>query len=340
MADTHATLPHVPATPAASLALPVADRSPRAQHGGVVGGLERSSEVALAGARRRRTPATWLATSSPPPDPLVRDGSPADADLFHLTPSTRWKVKAGTSHVAYHPLEAVWALRSLRAYIVDVIYDSSRYGTGGGEIVWPGRSRVDDDVGVDVVNSIPSEPVTTAELEARLDWVRAAPRDRGRLELIVRRPAIDEREVLAEGMLDGEAGLVGDNWSTKPSSSSSGGGPNPERQLTLMSSRLAGVVARSPERMALAGDQLYVDFDLSIDNAPAGTRLCIGTAVIELTEPPHLGCDKFVARFGREAMRFVNSPLGRQLRLRGANAKIVAPGLVRVGDAVEKLGPI
>ncbi len=143
--------------------------------------------------------------------------------------------------------------------------------------------------------------------------------------------------MLPEGVLDLEAGLVGDNWSTKPSTSSRDGGPNPDRQVTPMNSRIAGLVSRCPERIALAGDQLYVDFDLSVDNLPAGTRLAVGTAVVELSEPPHLGCEKFVARFGPDAMRFVNSPMGRQLRLRGANAKVVTPGTVRVGDRVQKV---
>lgn len=180
-------------------------------------------------------------------------------------------------------------------------------------------------------------PVELSELEDRLDWVRRAPPDGGRVELVVRRPAVDQREVLAEGVLDTGVGLVGDNWSTKASSSTADGGPHPDKQITIMNSRMAAVVARTPERISLAGDQLYIDFDLSLANAPAGTRLAIGTAVLELTEPPHLGCDKFVSRFGLEAMRFVNSPLGRQLRLRGANARVVSPGVVRAGDSVTKL---
>lgn len=197
---------------------------------------------------------------------------------------------------------------------------------------------VDDDGRVDTATVSAPVPVTTVELEAQLEWIRGGPPDRGRLELIVRRPAVDAREVLAEGVLDLDAGLVGDNWASKPSTSSPDGGPHPQRQLTLMNSRVALLVARTSERMPLAGDQLYVDFDLSIANAPAGTRLAVGTAVIELTEPPHLGCEKFVARFGQEAMRFVNSPVGRSLRLRGANAKVVAGGVVRVGDTVTRSG--
>lgn len=206
-----------------------------------------------------------------------------------------------------------------------------------GTIPWLKPDAADNYWAVDTAAPTSIVPITTTELEGQLDWLRASPGDAGRLELIVRRPTVDEREVLAEGVLDLEVGLVGDNWSNKASTSSPDGGPNPDRQLTLMNSRMAGLVSRSPERMPLAGDQLYVDFDLSVDNAPAGTRLAIGAAVVELTEPPHLGCEKFVARFGQEAMRFVNSATGRRLRLRGANAKVVTPGTVRVGDTVDKV---
>ena len=199
-------------------------------------------------------------------------------------------------------------------------------------------ATTDDDWNVDLTAAPAPSPMTTAELEAKLDWIRDSPADGGRLELILRRPAIDQREALAEAVLDREVGLIGDNWHSKPSTSSRDGGPHPDKQLTLMNSRVAGLIARAPERMTLAGDQLYVDLDLSIANAPAGTRLAIGTAIIELTEPPHLGCEKFVSRFGQEAMRFVNSAAGRSLRLRGANAKVVTDGVVRVGDAVTKSG--
>jgi hypothetical protein len=171
---------------------------------------------------------------------------------------------------------------------------------------------------------------TVDELLAGLKHIRSSPTDHGILELIVRRPAENEREVLDEGELDLEVGLVGDRWHL-------GSSPTNDAQLTLMNSRLAGVVAGERERWPLAGDQLYVDFDLSLENAPAGTRLAIGEAVIELTEVPHTGCAKFSARFGTEALKFVNKSPGRELRLRGANARIVTPGTVRVGDAVAKL---
>ena len=181
-----------------------------------------------------------------------------------------------------------------------------------------------------------TEYASPSELEAGLAWIGQSPSQAGRLELIVRRPAEEQREVLDEGVLSCSEGLVGDTWQFRGSTSSPDGGPNPGRQLTLMNSRVAALVARRTDRMQLAGDQLFVDFDLSVENAPPGTRLAIGTAVVELTEEPHLGCAKFVERFGQDAMRFVNSALGRRLRLRGANARVVGPGSIRVGDSVLK----
>ncbi len=180
--------------------------------------------------------------------------------------------------------------------------------------------------------------LTAAELEAGLREVLLSPKDGGALELIVRRPAVGEREVLGEGELSLTDGLVGDNWKARPSSRTPDGSPHPDMQLNVMNARLLALVAGARERWRLAGDQLVVDLDLSHDNLPAGTRLRIGSAVIEVTEQPHTGCKKFVERFGLEAMKFVNTGEGRRLRLRGLNAKVVRPGRVRAGDAVRKLG--
>jgi MOSC domain-containing protein YiiM len=174
------------------------------------------------------------------------------------------------------------------------------------------------------------EHVTDDQLHAGLDHIRSSPADRGTLELIVRRPAENLREVLDEGELDLEVGLVGDRWHL-------GSSPTNDSQLTLMNARLAQTVAGGREHWPLAGDQLYVDIDLSVENLPAGTRLAIGAAVIELTEVPHTGCAKFSARFGTDALKFVNKSPGRELRLRGANARVVVPGTVRVGDEISKL---
>jgi hypothetical protein len=179
--------------------------------------------------------------------------------------------------------------------------------------------------------------LSTAELEAGLEEIRRAPKDEGVLELIVRRPAVNERESLEEAKLDSLEGLVGDSWIRRRSKTTPDGSPNPLMQLNIINSRVTALVAQDKDRWQLAGDQLYLDMDLSEENLPPGTRLSLGSAVIEVTPPPHLGCQKFVARFGLEAMKFVNSPLGRQLHLRGLNAKVVQGGTIRVGDVARKI---
>ena len=179
--------------------------------------------------------------------------------------------------------------------------------------------------------------LTTAELDAGLDAIRASPREAGVLEMLVRRPAVGVREILEEGELDLARGLVGDTWHTRGSRRTPDGSPHPDMQLNIMGSRAAALVAERKDRWALAGDQLFVDLDLSEKNVPAGTRLAVGSAVLEVTAQPHTGCQKFVERFGREAMMFVNSPIGRELHLRGINARVVQPGVIRVGDVVRKI---
>lgn len=178
---------------------------------------------------------------------------------------------------------------------------------------------------------------SAAELEAGLEEIRRSPADNGLLHLIVRRPDINEREVLAEGELDVATGLVGDTWIDRGSSRTADGSSHPDMQLNLMNSRVISLIAGEKERWALAGDQLYVDLDLSAANLPPGTRLAIGSAVIEVTPQPHAGCQKFMARFGAEALKFVNSPLGREFHLRGINARVVQAGRIRAGAAVKKL---
>jgi len=181
--------------------------------------------------------------------------------------------------------------------------------------------------------------LTMEELEAGLDDICKSPRDEGVLQQIVRRPQTGERQVLEEGQLDLIEGLAGDNWKARGSSVTSEGSPHPDMQLTLMNSRVIALVAQAKDRWQLAGDQLFVDLDLSAKNLPPGTRLAVGAAMIEVTAQPHTGCQKFGARFGMDAARFVNSPLGKQLHLRGINARVVRPGVIRVGDAVKKIPP-
>ena len=175
------------------------------------------------------------------------------------------------------------------------------------------------------------------ELTAALDEIRRSPASEGRVELIVRRPAENERESLDVCTLDLDEGLVGDMWRTRGSSRTPDGSANPDAQLTLMNARAAAAITGAPERWQLAGDQFYVDIDLSVENLPTGTRLALGDAVVEVTAEPHTGCAKFSARFGTDALKFVNKSPGRELRLRGVNTRVVTPGNVRVGDAISKL---
>ncbi len=179
--------------------------------------------------------------------------------------------------------------------------------------------------------------LSTAEIEAGLEAVRLSPADGGVLDLIVRRPQSGVRDVLTEGELDMTVGLVGDNWSERPSTRSADGKAHPDMQLNVINTRFIALVAQDRERWQLAGDQLYLDFDLSEENLPVGTRLAIGSAVIAVTDQPHTGCAKFAARFGNDAQKFVMTPVGRAMRLRGLCAKVVQPGVIRQGDAVVKM---
>ena len=182
--------------------------------------------------------------------------------------------------------------------------------------------------------------VTAAELDAGLDHIRQSPKDSGVLLLIVRRPAVDRREVVDEGEIQLDVGLVGDTWPTRPSSRTPDGSPHPERQITIMNSRAVDLISGGAHRWPLAGDQLYVDLDLSLDNLPPGTQLRIGDAILEVTDSPHTGCAKFSARFGSDAIRFVNSREGRHLNLRGIYARVVRSGRIVTGDTVHRFAPI
>ncbi len=154
--------------------------------------------------------------------------------------------------------------------------------------------------------------------------------------MIVARPDVDQRRLVSHGTLVTGEGLVGDNYLERRSSTTEDGRAHPEAQLNLMNSRALDLCARGDrDRWPLAGDQLIVDFDLSVHNIPAGTRLRIGSAVIEVSKKPHSGCAKFAQRFGIDAARWVNSdPV---LRIRGINAMVVEDGTVRPGDRISKL---
>jgi hypothetical protein len=178
--------------------------------------------------------------------------------------------------------------------------------------------------------------LNATELEAGLDEVRRSPKDQGLLEMIVCRPQSGERELITEGRIDLAEGLLGDNWRARGSAKMPDGSANPDTQITIMNSRAATLVAQNRGRWQLAGDQLIIDMDISAENLPPGTRLAIGSAMLEVSPEPHTGCKKFVARFGMQAMEFVNSPIGKELRLRGMNTRVVQSGLIRVGDTVRK----
>ena len=182
-----------------------------------------------------------------------------------------------------------------------------------------------------------ADHLTMEQLEAGLNHIRRSPKDGGPVVMIVGRPEENAREVAAEGELDVDAGLAGDNWKTRGSTSTPDGSADPVAQITIMNSRVLALLARSEERWKLSGDQLIIDMDMSIEGLPPGTRLGVGSAVIEVSEKPHTGCGKFAGRFGADALRFVSTPTGRSLRLRGVNTRVVRSGTVRVGDVVERL---
>ena len=180
---------------------------------------------------------------------------------------------------------------------------------------------------------MPERHLNAEELESGLPEILDSPRDAGVLALIVQRPDDGQRQTIDSGILSVADGLVGDNWKLRSN-------PHPEMQLNIMNSRVAALVAQDPNRWQLAGDQLYVDLDLSLENLPAGSQLRVGGTLVEVTAIPHRGCIKFVRRFGRDALKFVNSELGCKLNLRGVNAKVVEGGAVNVNDTVtvEKRG--
>ena len=179
--------------------------------------------------------------------------------------------------------------------------------------------------------------LSMTELGAGLETIRQSPNDNGILKMIVRRPDVDEREIVREGEITLEDGLVGDTWKLRASRHTPDGLVSTQAQITLMNARTVALLAQSEDRWPLAGDQLYVDLNLGEDNLPPGTRLAIGSAILEVSAQPHTGCQKFSARFGVQALKFVNSAEGKRLHLRGINTRVVQAGKIKIGDILRKV---
>jgi MOSC domain-containing protein YiiM len=179
--------------------------------------------------------------------------------------------------------------------------------------------------------------LSVTELEAGMEHIRQSPKDQGTLQMIVRRPNVDEREILPEGELNTTEGLVGDTWKVRMNVHSTDSRPNPNKQITIMNARTIALLAQSEEYWSLAGDQLFVDMDLSDDNLPPGTQLAIGSAIVEVSPDPHTGCQKFSSRFGVDALKFVNSPEGKRLHLRGINTRVIQGGVIHIRDIIQKI---
>lgn len=189
---------------------------------------------------------------------------------------------------------------------------------------------------IEIDAAVERTPDQGRDFSARVPDVRDSPREAGTLHGIVLRPDRDLRVVVDAVQLDETAGVVGDNWLSRGSSSTPDGSANRESQVTLMSTRVLAAIEPDRARWPLAGDQLLVDFDLSIEHLPAGSRIVVGETELVISEKPHTGCAKFSARFGSDALRWINSPEGRDLRFRGVNARVVRGGTVRVGDAITR----
>lgn len=177
---------------------------------------------------------------------------------------------------------------------------------------------------------------TLEQLDAGVAHLLVSPTDQGTVDLVLRRPDLGEREILELAELRVGAGVVGDNYLVRGSRFTPDGSAHPEAQLNIMNSRAIDLVAAGDrDRWPLAGDQFFVDLDLSVDNLPVGTRLRIGTAVIEVAAKPHTGCAKFRERFGMAATRWINQ--SKEQRRRGLCAMVVEDGVVRTGDSISKL---
>ncbi|MEM6942438.1 MAG: MOSC domain-containing protein [Pseudomonadota bacterium] len=178
---------------------------------------------------------------------------------------------------------------------------------------------------------------TRAELEAALPLILAAPKDGGRLDMIVSRPAPGERTLPQRARLTAEGGVEGDHWAKGCWLSLDDGTPHPDVQICLMMSRMIRAIAGEEAHWPPAGDNLFIDMDLTPANTPPGTRLALGSVEMVVTPEPHNGCEAFIERFGREACVFVNTGPGKTHRLRGIYCRVTKDGDISVGDSLRKI---
>ena len=182
-----------------------------------------------------------------------------------------------------------------------------------------------------------SHHLSESELQVGLESVKVSPKDQGAVEMIVIRPRNRERLVLTECEVSAALGVHGDMWADGCWKKLPDGSPHPDVQITLMNSRCIALLAGDKNRWSLAGDQFFVDLDLSMDNLPVGQQLSIGTAILQITDIAHTGCEQFIERYGKAAKAWVNSPLGKQMRLRGIYARVIQAGFIKTGDAIAKI---
>ena len=175
------------------------------------------------------------------------------------------------------------------------------------------------------------------ELNEGLPDILGSPKDNGTLAGIVIRPKKGVRRELDSCELSLALGVHGDRWAEGCWKTTEDGSPHPDVQICIMNARCIALIAQERGNWAPAGDNLFIDLDLSPANTPPGTRLAIGTAVIEITDTPHNGCESFIARYGRDACVFVNTGEGKRLRLRGIYGRVVQDGRVSIGDVVSNV---
>ena len=175
------------------------------------------------------------------------------------------------------------------------------------------------------------------ELQAGLPHILASPDDDGVLEAIVVRPVSEERREVTQCRLTLAGGVESDHWANGCWKSTESGDPHPDVQICIMNARCIGLIAQERENWAPAGDNLFIDMNLTPDNMPPGQRIAVGSVILEITDTPHKGCAKFIRRYGRDACVFVNTGDGDRYKLRGIYARVVQDGTVRTGDRVRKI---